>query len=191
MIDVANEFEVPSYGYYYTSGAGNLAFTILLEQLYTQNNSSNVKMSSSWLVNQVPSKVISGLYLINEVAVWIHAQTKRLRTEMKGILINTFEELESHVIYSLSTDSSLQLPPLYSVGPVLHLKKNIETMDRVDVLKWLDDQPPPSVVFLCFGSRGSFEKDQVEEIGRALFHLVPPPTVGTKWDENSNRLYKL
>uniref|UniRef100_A0A0A0KZX3 Uncharacterized protein n=2 Tax=Cucumis sativus TaxID=3659 RepID=A0A0A0KZX3_CUCSA len=110
---------------------------------------------------------------------------------MKGILINTFEELESHVIYSLSTDSSLQLPPLYSVGPVLHLKKNIETMDRVDVLKWLDDQPPPSVVFLCFGSRGSFEKDQVEEIGRALFHLVPPPTVGTKWDENSNRLYKL
>lgn len=41
------------------------------------------------------------------------------------------------MICSLSTDSSLQLPPLYSVGPILHLKKNIETMDHVDVLKWL------------------------------------------------------
>uniref|UniRef100_A0A9I9E151 Uncharacterized protein n=1 Tax=Cucumis melo TaxID=3656 RepID=A0A9I9E151_CUCME len=41
-------------------------------------------------------------------------------------------------------------------------------MDHVDVLKWLDDQPLSSVVFLCFGSRGAFEKDQVEEIAQVL-----------------------
>ncbi|XP_038896918.1 putative UDP-glucose flavonoid 3-O-glucosyltransferase 3 [Benincasa hispida] len=177
MVDIANEFRVPSY-VYYTCSAASLAISFHLEQLYTQNNSSNeviqqlkdsdVNSSVSGLVNQVPSKVIPGIFFINNFAVSFHEQTKRMRSEVKGILINTFEEMESHVICSLSTDSTLQLPPLYSVGPVLHLNKPIETMDGGDVLKWLDDQPPSSVVFLCFGSRGSFGKDQVEEIARAL-----------------------
>ncbi|CAH2068886.1 unnamed protein product [Thlaspi arvense] len=35
-------------------------------------------------------------------------------------------------------------------------------------MTWLDDQPPSSVLFLCFGSRGSFEEDQVKEIAHAL-----------------------
>ncbi|KAF8041582.1 hypothetical protein BT93_A0238 [Corymbia citriodora subsp. variegata] len=37
-----------------------------------------------------------------------------------------------------------------------------------DVMEWLDEQPPSSVVFLCFGSRGSFGEDQVKEIACAL-----------------------
>ncbi|XVF71102.1 hypothetical protein PTKIN_Ptkin12aG0008200 [Pterospermum kingtungense] len=35
-------------------------------------------------------------------------------------------------------------------------------------MEWLDKQPPSSVVFLCFGSNGSFGVDQVKEIARAL-----------------------
>ncbi|CDP09584.1 unnamed protein product [Coffea canephora] len=35
-------------------------------------------------------------------------------------------------------------------------------------MKWLDDQPPSSVVFLCFGSMGSFEPDQLAEMALAL-----------------------
>ncbi|KAK4342404.1 hypothetical protein RND71_038220 [Anisodus tanguticus] len=35
-------------------------------------------------------------------------------------------------------------------------------------MKWLDEQPNSSVVFLCFGSMGSFEEDQVKEIANAL-----------------------
>ena len=177
MVDVANEFKVPSY-VYYTSCAAYLAFSLHLEQLYTQDNSSNeviqqlkdsdVNLSVPSLVNQVPSKTIPSVFFINNFAVWFHEQAKRIRFDVKGVLINTFEELESHALSSLSTDSSLQLPPLYSVGPVLHLNKNTETMDDGDVLKWLDDQPLSSVVFLCFGSRGAFKKDQVEEIARAL-----------------------
>ncbi|KAA0066880.1 anthocyanidin 3-O-glucosyltransferase 2-like [Cucumis melo var. makuwa] len=177
MVDVANEFKVPSY-VYYTSSAAYLAFSLHLEQLYTQDNSSNeviqqskdsnVNFSVSSLVNQVPSKVIPSVFFINNFAVWFHEQAKRIRFDVKGVLINTFDELESHVISSLSTDSSLQLPPLYPVGPILHLNKNTETMDDRVVLKWLDDQPLQSVVFLCFGSRGAFQKDQVEEIARAL-----------------------
>ncbi|KAE8703902.1 UDP-glycosyltransferase 71B2 [Hibiscus syriacus] len=35
-------------------------------------------------------------------------------------------------------------------------------------MQWLDEQPPSSVVFLCFGSAGSFSTDQVKEIAYAL-----------------------
>ncbi|KAL0008659.1 hypothetical protein SO802_010161 [Lithocarpus litseifolius] len=37
-----------------------------------------------------------------------------------------------------------------------------------DIMKWLDDQPQSSVVFLCFGSRGGFGDNQVKEIAKAL-----------------------
>ncbi|KAF2319836.1 hypothetical protein GH714_019529 [Hevea brasiliensis] len=37
-------------------------------------------------------------------------------------------------------------------------------------MQWLDDQPVASVVFLCFGSMGSFGEDQLKEIACALEH---------------------
>uniref|UniRef100_A0A2N9ESZ8 Glycosyltransferase n=1 Tax=Fagus sylvatica TaxID=28930 RepID=A0A2N9ESZ8_FAGSY len=39
---------------------------------------------------------------------------------------------------------------------------------RDNIMKWLDDQPPLSVVFLCFGSMGSFGAGQVKEIALGL-----------------------
>ncbi|KAF2309509.1 hypothetical protein GH714_003452 [Hevea brasiliensis] len=39
-----------------------------------------------------------------------------------------------------------------------------------EIMQWLDDQPPLSVVFLCFGSKGSFRENQVKEIACALEH---------------------
>ncbi|GJY37527.1 UDP-glycosyltransferase 71E1 [Tanacetum coccineum] len=35
-------------------------------------------------------------------------------------------------------------------------------------MTWLNDQPDSSVVFLCFGSMGSFNEKQVKEIAAAL-----------------------
>ncbi|KAK6919794.1 hypothetical protein RJ641_015698 [Dillenia turbinata] len=37
-----------------------------------------------------------------------------------------------------------------------------------DIMGWLEGQPPSSVVFLCFGSMGSFDEDQDREIARGL-----------------------
>ena len=42
--------------------------------------------------------------------------------------------------------------------------------DASAIMSWLDDQPPSSVVFLCFGSRGSFGADQIKEIAYGLEH---------------------
>ncbi|KAK3015788.1 hypothetical protein RJ639_007213 [Escallonia herrerae] len=63
-------------------------------------------------------------------------------------------------------------PPVYAVGPVLNITGGEGATDSQNsdnpVITWLDDQPPSSVVFLCFGSLGSFDADQVKEIARAL-----------------------
>ncbi|KAJ6864047.1 hypothetical protein NC651_034771 [Populus alba x Populus x berolinensis] len=39
-----------------------------------------------------------------------------------------------------------------------------ERVKRDEILKWLDDQPEKSVVFLCFGSGGGFDEAQWKEI---------------------------
>ncbi|XP_038900053.1 anthocyanidin 3-O-glucosyltransferase 2-like [Benincasa hispida] len=194
IIDVAKEFKVPCY-VFYTSSAAFLAFNFHLQMLYDQSNSNQVveqlKNSDSEsltipsFVNPIPGKVIPSVFVYNDVAVWLYESTRRFRTEIRGVLINTCAEIESHVINMMSSGSSSQLPSLYCVGPILNMKN---TVDQVNVLKWLDDQPQASVVFLCFGSMGSFDEDQVKEIARGLersgvrflWSLRQPPPKG-KW----------
>ncbi|WJZ84714.1 hypothetical protein VitviT2T_004307 [Vitis vinifera] len=111
-------------------------------------------------------------------------RVRRFR-EAKGILVNTFVELESHVINSFVDGTT---PPIYTVGPLLNLHNaNHQKQDSdLDVIQWLDDQPTSSVVFLCFGSVGAFHMDQIKEIAiglensghRFLWTLRRPPPKG-------------
>ncbi|RVW42622.1 putative UDP-glucose flavonoid 3-O-glucosyltransferase 3 [Vitis vinifera] len=55
-------------------------------------------------------------------------------------------------------------------GPLLNLQhaNNQKPDSDLDVIRWLDDQPTSSVVFLCFGSAGAFHMDQINEIAIGL-----------------------
>ncbi|PWA66322.1 UDP-glucuronosyl/UDP-glucosyltransferase [Artemisia annua] len=91
--------------------------------------------------------------------------------EVKAIVVNTFFELETHAINSLSTNISI--PPVYPVGPLLNVEAGGGAAGKSsdnDVIGWLEKQPPSSVVFLCFGSMGFFDEIQVKEIANALEH---------------------
>uniref|UniRef100_A0A0V0GNA7 Putative ovule protein n=1 Tax=Solanum chacoense TaxID=4108 RepID=A0A0V0GNA7_SOLCH len=83
--------------------------------------------------------------------------SKRLR-EAKAILVNTFSEFESHAVKSLSIDE--KIPLVYPVGPLLNLDNdhgnNQDSSQHQTIINWLDDQPDSSVMYLCFGSLGSF-----------------------------------
>ncbi|RVX02547.1 UDP-glucose flavonoid 3-O-glucosyltransferase 6 [Vitis vinifera] len=70
---------------------------------------------------------------------------RRLR-QAKGVLVNTFIELESHAIQSFSGST---LPPVYPVGPHSHTRTGFgeDQQNASDIMSWLDDQPPSSVVF--------------------------------------------
>ncbi|MFS7924696.1 putative flavonol 3-O-glucosyltransferase [Helianthus anomalus] len=76
----------------------------------------------------------------------------------KGIMVNTYLELETHAIKSFHDTN---FPPEYPVGPILNQDRKVEDVDARDVISWSDGQPPLSVVVLCFGSVGSFNEIQM------------------------------
>ena len=191
MIDVANEFGVPTY-VFFTSSASFLGVMLHLYSLHDEQNMDiatefkdpNTELVVPVFTNPVPAKVLPSIVLDKEGGGTIAFLNlaRRLR-EAKGILVNTFMELESHAINSLSYGGT---PKLYPVGPTLNVigAGEAQRHDEEEIMKWLDDQPPSSVVFLCFGSMGSFGPDQVREIAhglessghRFLWSLRQPPT---------------
>ncbi|KAK9285343.1 hypothetical protein L1049_024534 [Liquidambar formosana] len=194
MIDVANEFGVPAYAFF-TSGAACLGLMFHLQTLQDKHNMDvtelkgyNTELAIPSFANPLPDKVLPSVVFDKDGGSSAFlGYAKRLR-ETKGIMVNTFMELESHAVQSLSDDATT--PKVYPVGPIVNLTGETHvgsggTHQKIDIMTWLDDQPPSSVVFLCFGSMGSFDVDQVKEIAhgleqsgqRFLWSLrQPPPT---------------
>ncbi|BFG25774.1 hypothetical protein CerSpe_120480 [Prunus speciosa] len=176
MINVADEFQIPSY-LFFTSSAACLGFWFNLQSLHDEQG-KDVAEITGWdsdlmvpgFINPVPAGAWPEVTRKKEgVTAFIDFAAGFRQT--KGILINTFRELEPHALRSLSDG---KFPPVYPVGPVLNLKSDDghvgsdQSIQKSDILEWLDDQPPSSVVFLCFGSMGSFGEAQVKEIACAL-----------------------
>ncbi|KAF7145500.1 hypothetical protein RHSIM_Rhsim04G0084300 [Rhododendron simsii] len=172
MMDVADEFGLPTYAFF-TSSCAFLGLMFHLETLnrdhkqdVTELKDSDAELEVPVFVKPVPAKVLPSMVLSKEGGSTFFMEiSKRLR-ETKGIMVNTFEELESYAVKCLAEDD--KVPPIYPVGPVLHLVKDENKEEVIQIMRWLDNQPPSSVVFLCFGSMGSFEADQVREIAQAL-----------------------
>ncbi|XP_010524489.1 PREDICTED: UDP-glycosyltransferase 71B2-like [Tarenaya hassleriana] len=173
MIDVADEFGVPSY-MFYTSNAGFLGLSLHIQRLYDEGkynvdelNDSVVELDVPSLTRPFPVSCLPSVMLRNDWLPLLLGQTRRFR-ETKGILVNTFEELEPQAMKFLASGET---PPAYAVGPLLDLKSDSgDSGDekKSEILRWLDKQPPRSVVFLCFGSMGGFREDQAREIAVAL-----------------------
>ncbi|KAH7533626.1 hypothetical protein FEM48_Zijuj04G0151600 [Ziziphus jujuba var. spinosa] len=154
MIDVADEFGIPSY----LHDEENVDPTQF-------KNDPTAELVVPGFLNRVPARVLPGVMLDKDLAPTMMGYARKIRGS-KGIMVNTFMELESCAIRSLSDDDT-KFPPVYPVGPILNLNAHPNILGS-DITKWLDDQPPSSVVFLCFGTIGSFSRDQVKEIAIAL-----------------------
>ncbi|XP_011002417.1 PREDICTED: anthocyanidin 3-O-glucosyltransferase 2-like, partial [Populus euphratica] len=194
IIDEANEFGVPSY-IFFTSAAACLGTTFYIQALHdelkvdpTEFKNSDVELVMPCLASPFPAKVLPSSVLGKDLLPLFLRLVRRFR-EAKGIMVNTFYELESHTINSFSDGN---YPPVYPVGPLLNLNghEHDELSDRKDIhrdiMQWLDHQPSSSVVYLCFGSLGSFGVEQVKEIAcgleqsghRFLWSLRQPPPNG-------------
>lgn len=175
MIDVANEFGVPSY-LFYTSNAGFLGLLLHMQFMYdtediydmSELEDSDAELVVPSLTRTYPLKCLPYIFKSKEWLSFFVTQARRFR-ETKGILVNSAAELEPHALKFLSNGNT---PAVYPVGPLLHLKNEADD-DSVDekqseILQWLDEQPPRSVLFLCFGSMGGFSEEQAKEIAVAL-----------------------
>ncbi|XP_073060822.1 anthocyanidin 3-O-glucosyltransferase 2-like [Primulina eburnea] len=179
FIHVADEFGLPSY-VFYTSGACCLGvFSELVSLKFEQGQepwqfmNSVRELSIPCISIPVPKKVLPYVLSTDNPMANIFLTCFNKFKDAKGILINTFYELEPYAIESLSDG---KIPKVYPVGPILNLSNQTDSHgsssqsaeNRDEVMKWLDNQPDSSVVFLCFGSMGSFEETQVKEIALAL-----------------------
>ncbi|WOH09083.1 hypothetical protein DCAR_0728538 [Daucus carota subsp. sativus] len=96
-------------------------------------------------------------------------QTVRAR----ALILNTFQDLEKPIISQLST----QIPDIYTFGPLhAHLKArmDVETTssmtgsssslwEMLHCIKWLDEQPLKSVIYVSFGSLATVTTEQLME----------------------------
>ncbi|KAL3849041.1 hypothetical protein ACJIZ3_010923 [Penstemon smallii] len=175
FIEIASEFDLPSY-VFFTSGACTLGlFSHLVELKYEQNQDltkykdSDVELSIPCFSVPVPVKVLPALFVEESPMSKIFLNYFKRIQETKGIMVNTFHELEPFAIEFLSNQN--KCPKVYPVGPILSSSSDDEHSTHQgydEIKKWLDEQPENSVIFLCFGSRGSFEEAQVKEIASAL-----------------------
>lgn len=174
LISVAKEFGLPSY-IYLTANAGFLGLMLELpnhhDRIQREFKSSDPDLLLPGFVNPVPVSALPGALLDGEYGGYSsYIKLARGFWESDGILVNTFGELEPFD-FSLFSENRTSVP-VYKIGPVLSLKSlphpALDLVKWDDIWKWLDDQRSSSVVFLCFGSMGTFGEAQAREIAIAL-----------------------
>ncbi|CAL5097579.1 unnamed protein product [Urochloa decumbens] len=80
-----------------------------------------------------------------------------------GFLVNTFQDIEPAV---LGRVDGLRLP-VHAVGPLVLTRPATVARDH-ECLRWLDQQPRGSVVYLSFGSGGTLTWQQTAELALGL-----------------------
>ncbi|XP_034709406.1 hydroquinone glucosyltransferase-like [Vitis riparia] len=101
----------------------------------------------------------------NDAYKWVLHHTKRYRLA-EGIMVNSFMELEPGPLKALQTPEPGK-PPVYPVGPLIKRASEMGSGEN-ECLKWLDDQPLGSVLFVAFGSGGTLPSEQLDELALGL-----------------------
>ncbi|KAG6502166.1 hypothetical protein ZIOFF_042055 [Zingiber officinale] len=172
-IDVAAELGVPCYVYF----ASNAAFLALMLYLPTLEEKFPVEFEEMEEEVRVPG--VCPIPPISMPSPFMRKKSGRYTcfvhhgrrySELKGIVVNTFTDLEPATLRAL--DEGLcapgrRTPPMYPVGPLIAREEG-EKSRQQECVAWLDGQPARSVVFLCFGSKGCFNAAQVGEIAAGL-----------------------
>jgi hypothetical protein len=173
-LDVAAELGIPTY-IFYASGANALAVYFPLPDLVpTWDRRKKDVGKTPIVIPGIPLLHVSDTpSLIQEFDTEEHklfVNALRRRTEAKGILINTFESLEHRAVKTIKDGlclSTRPIPPIYCVGPLVTAADDNEIINH-SCLRWLNAQPKKSVIFLSFGSAGTFSVEQLCEMALGI-----------------------
>ncbi|XP_065003118.1 hydroquinone glucosyltransferase-like [Musa acuminata AAA Group] len=92
---------------------------------------------------------------------------RRIR-EVDGILVNSFVDLEPAAYAALKeAEPEVGRPNVHAIGPVIHRGSHGGAKGK-ECLRWLDEQPPGSVLFVSFGSGGTLSTEQIQELAWGL-----------------------
>ncbi|XP_020589941.1 UDP-glucose:2-hydroxyflavanone C-glucosyltransferase-like [Phalaenopsis equestris] len=91
----------------------------------------------------------------------------RALTQANGIIANTFFSMEPEILAALNSGEVITgLPPVIALGPLFPVKKQPSLASPA--LRWLDEQPEKSVMYVSFGSRTAMSREQIRELGAGL-----------------------
>ncbi|GJN18354.1 hypothetical protein PR202_gb05507 [Eleusine coracana subsp. coracana] len=89
-----------------------------------------------------------------------------------GFIVNTFDAMEHETLVAFNELSDKGVyPPAYAVGPFVRLPSysvNNEAAKKHGCIRWLDEQPDESVLYVCFGSGGTLSTEQTAELAAGL-----------------------
>nr|CAB3451941.1 unnamed protein product [Digitaria exilis] len=194
LIDVARDLAVPAY-VYFTCNAAALSFFLRLPALCDEVAGEFEDMDGVAAVDIPGLPPVPPLSLPTPVmektkpeCAW-YAYHGRRFADADGIVVNTAAELEPGVLSAIAAGRCTHgnaPPPLYPIGPVISFPP--PTSPAHPCVRWLEKQPPASVVFLCFGSAGFLTAAQAHEVAHGLqrsghqflWVLRGPPAPGTR-----------
>lgn len=167
-LDVAIESKVPPY-IFFPSTAMGLSLFLHLPKL---DETTSCEYRDLPDLVQIPGCIpVHGRDLLdpvqdrkNDAYKWLLHHAKRYNLA-QGIMVNSFVDLEGGAIKALQ---ELGSPPVYPVGPLIQRDHSSTSADGLDCLRWLDDQPSGSVLFISFGSGGTLTSNQIIELALGL-----------------------
>ncbi|XP_065860242.1 hydroquinone glucosyltransferase [Euphorbia lathyris] len=169
--DIAREFNILPY-IFFPSTAMALSLFLYLPKL-------DESVSCEYREVEEPIKIpgcipIHGKDLLDPVQnrksdayKWVLHHSKRYKLA-EGIMANSFMELEGGAIKAIQNNepgNPNRKPEVYPVGPLVNMDR---AEGESECLKWLDQQPLGSVLYVSFGSGGTLLHDQINELALGL-----------------------
>ncbi|CAL5195009.1 unnamed protein product [Lathyrus oleraceus] len=170
--DVADEFNVPKY-IFFPSTTMSLSLFLYLPRLDQEVHSEYRELTEPL---KIPGCIpVHGKDLLdplqdrkNDAYRSVLRNAKRY-IEADGIIENSFLELEPGPIKELQKEEPGKVKPvLYPVGPLINREVAQTGPNGSECLKWLDNQPHGSVLFVSFGSGGTLSSNQITELAIGL-----------------------
>ncbi|KAH7658192.1 UDP-glucuronosyl/UDP-glucosyltransferase protein [Dioscorea alata] len=171
-LDIAQELGVRHY-MFFTSGCILLSFALHLPKLDETYDGEYTDMldpirlpgySQSFYGKDFPQPVVERK---NEVYT-SYLSLSKLYYKTHGILVNSTEELEPELIKFMKEDE--RIPPVIPIGPLIRSCSRDRGGDASDdqCLRWLEEQPNESVLYVSFGSGGTLTGEQMKELAWGL-----------------------
>ncbi|KAL9321600.1 hypothetical protein ACSQ67_009653 [Phaseolus vulgaris] len=178
-MESASSMGIPVY-YFFTSGAAVLALFSYFPKLHEERSESFKDMVGVELrvPGNAPLKAVNMPEPVldrGDPAYWDMLYFCTHLPKARGIIVNSFPELEPLAVNAVAdgacTPNAERGSHVYYIGPLIAEPQQSEGAagtESKECLRWLDEQPSRSVVYLCFGSRGSFSVSQLGEIAKGL-----------------------
>ncbi|KAL5196548.1 hypothetical protein ABZP36_000060 [Zizania latifolia] len=171
-LDVSRELAVPAY-IYFTCSASMLALFLRLpaldEEVAVEFEEVAGTLDVPGMPPLPPSSLPSTMLDRTKSTYKWFVSTGRRYMDAAGIIVNTAAELEQSVLAAIADGrctGGIPTPTVYPIGPVLSFPPPSEQPH--ECVRWLHSQPPASVLFLCFGSKGIISASKVREIADGL-----------------------